>query len=319
MTNETINLYEDRKDVTLTTYVISDSVELLNGKRRPAVLICPGGAYLSCSDREAEPVALKFASMGYHAFVLRYSTYGEGNSEFPDFSKPFPVKQHCRHPAPMREIGKAMLLIREHAGEWLVDMEKVAVCGFSAGAHNTAMYGTYWQTPLLSEFFNEKPELFKPAALILGYTLSDYVFMKERTAANPLDEAFFKASNIAFLGDAEPSDGKLAEVSPARHVSANTPPTFLWSTSEDTMVPIQHTLRMAHALADNNIPFEVHIFEDGAHGLALASQASACVTSQINPDASKWADLAGAWLDKRFALQLPETTAFEELMAKRKV
>lgn len=315
MISETIKLYEDREEVTLTTYVISDSVELLNGKRRPAVIICPGGAYLSCSDREAEPVALKFASMGYHAFVLRYSTYGEGSKEFPNVSEPLSVKEHCQHPTPMREIGKAMLIIRERAKEWLVDMDKVAVCGFSAGAHNAAMYGTYWHTPLLSEYFNEKSELFKPAALILCYTLSDYVFMKGRTAANPLDKAFFAASNTAFLGEISPSDEKLEEVSPARHVTENTPPTFLWSTSEDTMVPIQHTIRMAHALADKNIPFEVHIFEEGPHGLALANQASVCIASHVNPDAAKWADLAGAWLDKRFALELPETSAFDEIIA----
>ena len=73
MITTTIQLYEERPDVSLTTYVLADSPELLKGKRRPAVLICPGGAYLNCSDREAEPVALRFAAMGYHAFVLRYS------------------------------------------------------------------------------------------------------------------------------------------------------------------------------------------------------------------------------------------------------
>ena len=77
MKSEVIYLYKDRTDVTLTTYVLDDSREMLNGGKRPAVLICPGGAYLSCSDREGEPVAMAFAAMGYHAFVLRYSTYGE--------------------------------------------------------------------------------------------------------------------------------------------------------------------------------------------------------------------------------------------------
>ena len=75
MITKTIQLYEGRADVTLTTYVLADSPEMLNGNKRPAVLVCPGGAYLGCSDREGEPVALRFAAMGYHAFVLRYSTY----------------------------------------------------------------------------------------------------------------------------------------------------------------------------------------------------------------------------------------------------
>ena len=78
MISKTIQLYENRPDVNLTAYVWSDSPSLQNGRSRPAVLICPGGAYLMCADREAEPVALRFAAMGYHAFVLRYSTYSGG-------------------------------------------------------------------------------------------------------------------------------------------------------------------------------------------------------------------------------------------------
>jgi acetyl esterase/lipase len=85
MYTEVIKFYEDREDVTLTTYVLKDSQELLNGKKRPAIIICPGGAYIGCSDREGEAVALRFAAMGYHTFVLRYSTYMEGKLGFPDF------------------------------------------------------------------------------------------------------------------------------------------------------------------------------------------------------------------------------------------
>lgn len=325
MRTEIIQLYEERKDVTLTTYILQDSKEMLNGKKRPAILICPGGGYLSCSDREAEPIAMKFASMGYHAFVLRYSTYmtnpdGEKvGGVFPDVSKPLPSKEHCQYPTQIREIGKAMLIIGEHAKEWYVDMKRVAVCGFSAGAHNAAMYATKWHEDVISEYFGEEKEKFRPAAVILGYTLSDYIYMKETTAMrNPMDVAFFALSNTAFLGEAEPSDELLKLVSPARNVTENTPPTYLWATADDERVPVQHSLRMAHALADHNIPFELHVFEKGPHGLSLATQASAEAKSQIYPDAAKWADLAGEWLEKRFALPLPEVTSYEELLTRGK-
>lgn len=318
MKSEVIRLYENRNDVTLTTYVIADSPEMLNGKPRPAVLICPGGAYLGCSESEGEPVALRFVSMGYHAFVLRYSVYyeGENNSGFPDLSKPLTVNPHCVHPTPMREIGKAMLIIREHAEEWHVRMDKIAVCGFSAGAHNAAMYATNWRTDTITEYFHEDPEKFRPAAAILCYTLSDYFFMRDICAGNPPLAAFFGISNTAFLGTAEPSDELLDQASPARHVTENTPPMFLWATSEDTMVPVQNSLIMARALADHHIPFEIHIFEKGPHGLSLADQTTASAKTQIYPDAAKWPELAGSWLMKRFALDLDEKTMYDEMMEK---
>lgn len=321
MLTETMKLYEDRKDVTLTTYVIAEKGEMHEQGKRPAVLICPGGAYMNCSDREAEPIALKFASMGYHAFVLRYSVYGEGEDCFPDLSKPLEPKAHCQFPNPMCEIGKAMLIIREHAEEWAVDMDRVAVCGFSAGAHNTAMYGVYWDKPIITEKLHTTKEMIRPAALILGYTLSDYVYMKEAASQNvqdPMAAAMFAASNTAFLGSADPKDEKLQAVSPARLVTENTPPTFLWATAADELVPVQHSLRMAHALADHQIPFEMHIFEEGPHGLSTAAQASAGAKSQINADAAKWMGLAECWLEKRFALDLPDKLPFEEMLEQMK-
>lgn len=320
MLTETIKLYEDREDVTLTTYVIAEKGELRGQGKRPAVLICPGGAYMSCSDREAEPIALKFAAMGYHAFVLRYSVYGEGDNSFPDLSKPLEVKENCQFPNPMCEIGKSMLIIREHAEEWSVDMNRVAVCGFSAGAHNTAMYGVYWDKPIITERLQTTKEMIRPAALILGYTLSDYIYMKEAAivSPDPMADGLFAASNTAFLGNAKPDEEKLLAVSPARLVTENTPPTFLWATSADELVPVQHSLRMAHALADHKVPFEMHIFEEGMHGLSVATQASAISKSQMNADAAKWMDLADCWLEKRFALDLPERTPFEEMIEQMK-
>lgn len=310
---EEIKLYEDREDVTLTTYVLADSAELLGGKPRPAVLICPGGAYLSCSDREAEPVALKFASMGYHAFVLRYSVYQDGEFAFPDLSKPLTPKKKCQNPMPMREVGKAMLIIREHAEEWLVDVDRIAVCGFSAGAHNAAMYAANWQTEILSEYFQEEPAKFRPAACILGYTLSDYVLMREHNANGPeFDAMFFGISNTAFLGEPTPSEEKLIAASPARNVTENMPPTFLWATSEDSLVPVQQSLVLARALADAKIPFELHVFENGPHGLALATQATAQAKAQVMPDVAKWTEMVDTWLEKRFALPiLEELPAFD--------
>lgn len=316
MLTEEIRLYNDRENVTLTTYVIAEKGELRDQGKRPAVLICPGGGYFSCSDREAEPVALKFASMGYHAFVLRYSTYGEGKNFFPDFSVHITPKDKTKYPAPIWDIGKAMLYIRDHADIWMVDMERIAVCGFSAGAHNSAMYSVYWDSPLLTKQFGVVADMLKPAAVLLGYTLSDYAYM-EKLNRNEMDERFFNASQIAYLGDSCPSEERLREVSPALNVTEHTPPTFLWATAADTSIPVQHSLRMAHALADHKVPFEIHIFEEGDHGLSLSTQATAVSKKMINKDAAKWIELADCWLEKRFALNLPEKSEFERMIENR--
>ncbi len=309
MLTEKLYLYEDRGDVTLTTYILEDSPELLNGKKRPAVLVCPGGAYLNCSDREAEPVALRFAAMGYHAFVLRYSVYGRNEPGFNGFNfqgKP-EVHPDTVHPAPMRDIAKAMLTIRAKADTWLVDMDRVALCGFSAGAHNCAMYSVYWDAPIMREPFGCAAADLRPAAAILAYTLSDYVFMKEtEDTMDELGKGLFGLSNLAFTGTPAPDDATLDAISPARHVTKNTPPMFLWSTAGDRLVPVQHTLLMSTALANAGVPFEVHVFEEGDHGLSLGDQSSATAKAQIDPNVSKWAGLAEAWLAKRFALDLPD-------------
>jgi len=315
MKTEIIKLYENREDVILTTYILQDSPELLSGKKRPAIIICPGGGYFNCSDREAEPVAIRFASMGYHTFVLRYSTYCEGSGIFPDIMNGIELNKNSQYPNAMREIGKTMLILREHAQEWLVDTDRIAVCGFSAGAHNAAMYATNWHEDIINEYFQEEKKKFCPAAVILGYTLSDYVYMKEAIEKYiPMDKAFFNASIKAYLGTENPCEEILDKVSPARHVTEYTPPTFLWATAQDNLVPVQHSLRMSYALAEKKIPFEMHIFEEGPHGLSLSTQASAQSKSQIYKDAAKWTELAGCWLEKRFALPLSEKSSFEELL-----
>lgn len=306
-----IKLYEGRDDVTLTTYVLDDSPEMLKGRKRPAVLICPGGAYLSCSDREGEPVAMSFAAMGYHAFVLRYSTYMEGKMGFPPMNEAPQPKPQCIHPAPMRDIAKAMLYIKNRSDEWLVDNDRIAICGFSAGAHNCAMYSVYWDKPVLSEFFGEAPERFRPAATILGYTLSDYVLMKQATEMDEMAKGLFSLSNLSFMGTPEPDDDALVNISPSRLVDSATPPMFLWATSGDNLVPVAHTTAMAHALALKKIPFEVHVFEEGDHGLSLATQATAGAKDQIDANAMKWIALAQCWLEKRFAFDLPESSAWQ--------
>jgi len=298
MISKTFNLYEGRDDVTLTSYLVSDSPDMLDGQNRPAIIVCPGGAYVFCSDREAEPVALRFAGMGYHTFVLRYSTFMEGKGAWPDDIECLPdVKPHLAHPAPIREIGMAMLLIRQNAKIWHVDTDQIGICGFSAGGHNCAMYSTYWHTDMVAGALGVDAKKIQPSFCILGYAFTDYVYHSKLDFNGYLKKAY-QWMYLDYFGTVDPTDIAKDESSPNLHVTEQNPPTFLWTTAEDQSLPVQHTIRMAHALADHGVPFELHIFEKGPHGLALADLASAGSETEINADVAKWVPLAGTWLKK---------------------
>ena len=304
---EQFYLYDDDPKVTLTAYILDDSPEMMNGKKRPAFLICPGGAYMFNSDREAEPAAIRFASMGYHAFVLRYSVYSNSGIKFPVPGKS-PAYEKSVFPGSMREIGMAMMLIRAHAEEWKVDMDRIILNGGSAGANNCAEFAVHWNDPELYGAIGAKPEEIRPAAAVLGYGVYDYVLM-QKTLEKIGDAGRLEMNrgfNLAAFGDPDASEETLKKGSPINYVSKDTPPMFLWATRDDDTVPVNQTLAMALALEEAGVPCETHIFENGQHGLSTADQDSAQAKEQIRPDVAVWMDLAGTWIKKRFALPLPE-------------
>ena len=137
MTTETIYFDDDRK-VSLTSYILDSSEEMKTYKKRPAILIFPGGAYKFCSDREAEPIAMAFLAEGYNAFILRYS-----------------LNENSAFPKPLEDAERALNLLRENAEKYHIHKDKIAVIGFSAGGHLAAALGTMGKI--------------RPDAMILGY------------------------------------------------------------------------------------------------------------------------------------------------------
>lgn len=303
MITEVLKVYKERDDVTLTTYITAEKGELHVITKRPAVIICPGGAYITCSDREAEPVALRFSSMGYQTFVLRYSVYDENKGEHLDLFSELSAKTHCPYPAPILDIGNAMLLINENADLWQVDTEKIILCGFSAGAHNVAMYGNLWNSNQMKQLCSN--QLLKPAGMILGYAVTDY-FLQQCLNGTDFENKLRNISNVAYFGVENPTNELLEKVSPARNVNEFTPVAFLWGAAEDNLVPIEHTIQMANALAQKKIPFEMHVYENGCHGLSLGTQATATAMPLLNSEVAQWIDSVQKWMERHFPLEMPK-------------
>jgi acetyl esterase/lipase len=294
----TIQLWEDRDDARVECYVLKDSPEFQTGVRRPAVIVCPGGAYLGTSDREAEPVALRFAAAGYHAFVLRYTTYFK--EWVADWQHAPAGNERSVYPQPLLDLAKTVALVRRHADEWRVDPDRIALVGFSAGGHLAASLGVHWHEPFLSERLGEANERFRPNALILGYPVLDYLLMRDELAREPNEthKQLFRLANQAVFGTPEPDEEQLAARSPALHVSDRTPPVFLWHTADDDLVYAQNALNFAIACARRKVPYELHVFASGVHGLSLADETTASWPGQINPEAAAWFGLALNWLKK---------------------
>lgn len=294
MLTEKISLREDNENVYLTTYIQEDSEEIMIGKR-PAIIICPGGAYLGTSDREAEPVAMHYLERGYQAFVLRYTTTATGvDRVYPD----------CLH-----DLANTICLVRSQAQEWHIDSHKVAVVGFSAGAHLTAALSVHWHEDWLGDVLQVENEMLKPDAAILGYPFVDYEVLREQEKSHMEKEfgengntikELYKMMSKALTGKDDPSSKLRHEFSPINYVSEQTPPTFLWHTAADQLVSAENSLKYAQALSRHGVDYELHIFENGPHGLSLAAEVTAGIPEHVNKPAARWIELADNWLQNSF-------------------
>ena len=249
----------------LIPYTLNFSPEL-NHRKRPAVIICPGGGYDFLSDRENQAVAMRFASYGINAFVLKYSV-----------KSPFP--------AAALELACAVKHVRENAEKYDIDPNAVLICGFSAGGHLCASLGTLYDSYLKKYFDNIS--LIKPDGMILSYPVI--------TSGKYRHDGSIKS----ILGENPPQE-ILNLVSLENQVTKTTPKTFIWHNADDKTVPVENTIYFVKALSENGITFECHIFPYGGHGLALADESTAKHEAHINYTCAKWFDLALEWVKREF-------------------
>lgn len=253
----------------LKGFLHSYSKEIPGRTSRPCILIFPGGGYNFLSERENEPVALAYFAAGYNVFTLNYSC-GEGAADF----------------RPLIEASEAIVTLRERCEEWHIEPNKIALVGFSAGAHTAASIGTLWNCPALSEKFGEVGEKNRPDAMVLCYSVISSGVFAHRGSFN----------NISHKGS---DKAALELLSLENQVTAGTPPTFLWHTADDMAVPVENTLLMASALRKAGVSFECHIFPEGNHGLSLCNNE----VGSPNAHCSKWFKLSLVWLAERFSFE----------------
>ena len=234
----------DGSTATFVGYCLDNSSEIDPNRKRPSVLVIPGGGYEMTSDREAEPIAMQFLAAGFNAFVLRYSV------------KPsiFPVA--------LLEAAEAMRRIRTHADEWHCDADAIAVIGFSAGGHLAANLATSASDDVLAAHGYDADAV-RPNGLMLAYPV---------VTSGPLAH---RGSFDALLGDRKADPEALDAVSIEKHIDAKTPPVFVWHTVPDDCVPYENTLMLVDACKKAGVSVEAHLFPSGGHGLSLGTAETA--------------------------------------------
>lgn len=254
---------ENGCDPTLELYIPENIQELDRpNEKRPGVLLLPGGGYRFVSRREAEPVAFHLLNQGYNVFILTYSVAPNA----------FPTQ--------LRQVAAAMELIWENAADWYCDVSRIAIMGFSAGGHLAAHYTNRYDCPQVRAVF---PESKAVAASILCYPV---------ITADPAYS--HRGSFEKLAGGTYPEDTDFYSCD--KMVTQATPPTFLWHCTGDKTVPVQNSLLYAQALAENKVPFRMHIYPNGKHGMSTCDTVT---TNQLSPDADtvkQWLSALQTWL-----------------------
>lgn len=227
-------------------------------KKLGGVLVCPGGGYGHRAPHEGGVIAKAFNDKGFHAFVLQYRISPN------------------RHPAPLNDATRAMRILRKNASKWNLNPEKIADCGFSAGGHLAGCLGIHHELNKcpcddLADKISARPD-----AMILCYpVISAYKKFGHQGSFNNL------------LGENATEQNRQL-LSLEKHITETTPPTFLWHTADDASVPIENSLAFAIALKEKNVPFELHVYPQGPHGLGLAPKF---------PNIASWFELCCVWLE----------------------
>ena len=318
------------RNVTLTSYFIDNSGEFQQGFKRPMVIVCPGGGYSFLSDREADPIAMKYLAAGFHAAVLRYG-----------------INEYAVAPGPLKDIAAAVAYVKSLSDERFVDRDNVFVCGFSAGAHVAGQLGVFWNNNELLPEYDGRHEDIRPAGMILGYPVLDLhascsrldicakpgqkpedIEFGQKHPKMPLEEMFifnekenrylvnFEKAMNAYIFDGEYTPEQEDFYSLQNQVNEDTAEAFIWHNGDDGLIFPSNSICFADAMQKAGRPYELHLFSGGGHGVSLGTHLTANDRYQYWPHCDKWMDLSIEWINtlsgyknrilSRFMQELPE-------------
>jgi acetyl esterase/lipase len=245
---------------TLTMYLPSAPEATAQKATGTAVVICPGGGYGHLAvDHEGKQIAEWFNSLGVAGFILEYRHRGKGYG----------------HPAPLQDAQRAIRTVRANAAQWKIDPTRIGVMGFSAGGHLASTAGTHFDQGMPTAKDPIERASCRPDFLVLCYAVIMFG-----------EDATHKGSQRNLLGaDADPELVK--SLSNEKQVTAQTPPTFLFHTDQDTGVPAENSVQFYLALRRAKVPAELHIYRTGKHGLGLAGSV---------PGTANWPKQCEDWL-----------------------
>ncbi len=267
MLNIKIPLNPSDSNIYLETFVANTTNYI-----RPAILVIPGGGYRTvCNDREGEPIAHAFVAQGYNAFVLHYS-----------------VNRTRTYPAQLCEASLAIAHIRDNAAEYKIDPERVFAVGFSAGGHLAGSLGTMWHKQCVYDETGIEYGKNRPTGVMLIYPV-----------VTGLHDFGHKGSFQNLIGTDTPSEADLLETSLETNVDEKSAPLFMVHTSNDGTVDIRNALLLGEAYHNAGLTFELHVYPDAPHGIALANP----VTGGGNPKVidrqmATWVGDAVYWAEK---------------------
>jgi len=223
-----------------------------------AVIVCPGGGYRNLAAHEGPEVALWLNQLGISALVLQYR-----------------LGPTYQHPAMLQDVQRAVRLTRSRAAEWKLDPRRIGIMGFSAGGHLASTAATWFDEGNEAAVDPVERMSSRPDLAILCYPVI--------TMHPPSGHA---GSRRNLLGE-NPTPELIDRLSSDRQVTSRTPPTFLFHTADDAGVPVENSLLFAAALRRANVPYELHVYQSGRHGVGLAKD---------HPTLGSWPGLLASWL-----------------------